>query len=129
MTAFLEKDPNPITDQINAGAYVFRRCVLESIPAGRPVSVERETFPQLLAAGAKVIDAGRGYGRACMAGAMAATAPAIAFLDGDGADRGDLLGDDAQAAGQDRTPHERRDLPGAIAHGLEGAGGARTPSG
>jgi glycosyltransferase involved in cell wall biosynthesis len=42
-------------------------------------------------AGAKVIDAGRGYGRACMAGAMAATAPAIAFLDGDGADRGDLL--------------------------------------
>jgi glycosyltransferase involved in cell wall biosynthesis len=43
------------------------------------------------AAGAKVIDAGRGYGRACMAGAMAATAPAIVFLDGDGADRGDLL--------------------------------------
>jgi glycosyltransferase involved in cell wall biosynthesis len=43
-------------------------------------------------AGASVIDAGRGYGRACMAGAMAARAPVIAFLDGDGADRGDLLG-------------------------------------
>ncbi len=43
------------------------------------------------AAGATVIDAGRGYGRACMAGAIAARSPVIAFLDGDGADRGDLL--------------------------------------
>jgi glycosyltransferase involved in cell wall biosynthesis len=45
------------------------------------------------AAGARVIDAGRGYGRACAAGAAAAD-PAcriIAFLDGDGADRGDLM--------------------------------------
>lgn len=52
VTAFLEKDPNPVTDQINAGTYVFDRAVLEAIPAGRPVSVERETFPGLLAAGA-----------------------------------------------------------------------------
>jgi glycosyltransferase involved in cell wall biosynthesis len=46
-------------------------------------------------AGATVIDAGRGYGRACNAGAEAAD-PAcrvIVFLDGDGADRGDLLGE------------------------------------
>ncbi len=46
------------------------------------------------AAGARVIDAGRGYGRACAAGALAA-APAsrvIVFMDGDGADRGDLMG-------------------------------------
>jgi glycosyltransferase involved in cell wall biosynthesis len=45
-------------------------------------------------AGATVIDAGRGYGRACAAGADAAD-PAcrvIVFLDGDGADRGDLIG-------------------------------------
>jgi glycosyltransferase involved in cell wall biosynthesis len=45
------------------------------------------------AAGARVIDAGRGYGRACAAGAAAAE-PAcrvIAFLDGDGADRADLI--------------------------------------
>lgn len=45
------------------------------------------------AAGARVIDAGRGYGRACAAGAAAAD-PAcriIVFLDGDGADRGDLM--------------------------------------
>lgn len=51
---FLEKTPNPPTDQINAGCYVFRRSVIESIPVGRPVSVERETFPSLLASGAHV---------------------------------------------------------------------------
>jgi glycosyltransferase involved in cell wall biosynthesis len=42
-------------------------------------------------AGARVVDAGRGYGRACQAGADAAECDVIAFLDGDGADRGDLL--------------------------------------
>ncbi|MFJ5268471.1 sugar phosphate nucleotidyltransferase [Streptomyces sp. NPDC088358] len=55
VTAFLEKPQTPaeiVTDQINAGAYVFRRSVIDSIPAGRPVSVERETFPELLATGA-----------------------------------------------------------------------------
>ncbi|MFD3916717.1 sugar phosphate nucleotidyltransferase [Streptomyces sp. NPDC058603] len=55
VTAFLEKPQTPeeiVTDQINAGAYVFRRSVIDSIPEGRPVSVERETFPDLLAAGA-----------------------------------------------------------------------------
>ncbi|MFI6700345.1 sugar phosphate nucleotidyltransferase [Streptomyces sp. NPDC050509] len=55
VTAFLEKPQTPeeiVTDQINAGAYVFRRSVIDAIPAGRPVSVERETFPGLLAAGA-----------------------------------------------------------------------------
>lgn len=53
--AFLEKPQTPeeiVTDQINAGAYVFRRSVIDSIPVGRPVSVERETFPDLLASGA-----------------------------------------------------------------------------
>jgi mannose-1-phosphate guanylyltransferase len=55
VTAFLEKEPNPVTDQINAGLYAFRRAVIESIPSGRPVSVERETFPGLLAAGAMVV--------------------------------------------------------------------------
>jgi mannose-1-phosphate guanylyltransferase len=54
VTAFLEKDPDPVTDQVNAGTYVFRRSVVDSIPAGRPVSVERETFPALLASGARV---------------------------------------------------------------------------
>lgn len=54
VTAFLEKTPNPPTDQINAGCYVFRRSVIEEIPAGRPVSVERETFPGLLESGRHV---------------------------------------------------------------------------
>jgi mannose-1-phosphate guanylyltransferase len=51
---FLEKTEDPPTDQINAGCYVFRRAVIDSIPEGRPVSVERETFPGLLAAGSRV---------------------------------------------------------------------------
>jgi len=46
------------------------------------------------AAGAVVLAAGRGYGRACAAGvAAAADAEIVAFMDGDGADRGDLLGE------------------------------------
>ncbi|MBV9312601.1 MAG: NDP-sugar synthase [Pseudonocardia sp.] len=52
--AFLEKTEDPPSDQINAGCYVFRREVIEAIPADRPVSVERETFPSLLAAGASI---------------------------------------------------------------------------
>ncbi|MBW5425984.1 NTP transferase domain-containing protein [Streptomyces sp. BG9H] len=55
VTAFLEKPQTPeeiLTDQINAGAYVFRRSVIDTIPEGRPVSVERETFPDLLSHGA-----------------------------------------------------------------------------
>ena len=55
VVAFLEKMPEPISDQINAGCYVFRRSVIDSIPPGRPVSVERETFPGLLAAGRMVL--------------------------------------------------------------------------
>lgn len=51
---FLEKTEDPPTDQINAGCYVFRRSVIDAIPDGRPVSVERETFPGLLEAGARV---------------------------------------------------------------------------
>ncbi len=57
VTAFLEKPQTPeeiVTNQINAGCYVFRRDVIDRIPPGRPVSVERETFPELLAAGAVV---------------------------------------------------------------------------
>ncbi|MBV9846238.1 MAG: NDP-sugar synthase [Kutzneria sp.] len=54
VTAFLEKSDSPPADQINAGCYVFRREVLMTIPAGRPVSVERETFPGLLAEGRRL---------------------------------------------------------------------------
>jgi glycosyltransferase involved in cell wall biosynthesis len=45
------------------------------------------------AAGARVVEAGRGYGRACALGAESAhsNSTVIAFMDGDGADRGDLI--------------------------------------
>ncbi len=55
VTAFLEKTPNPVTNRINAGCYVFRRSVIDAIPGDRPVSVERETFPDLVASGALVL--------------------------------------------------------------------------
>ncbi|WP_242659250.1 sugar phosphate nucleotidyltransferase [Thermostaphylospora chromogena] len=55
VTAFLEKTPNPVTNRINAGCYVFTRSVIDTIPEGRVVSVERETFPGLIEAGALVL--------------------------------------------------------------------------
>ncbi|HYB16479.1 MAG TPA: NDP-sugar synthase [Streptosporangiaceae bacterium] len=55
VTAFLEKTPTPVTNRINAGCYVFRRDVIDQIPAGRRVSVERETFPGLIEAGQLVM--------------------------------------------------------------------------
>jgi mannose-1-phosphate guanylyltransferase len=54
VTAFLEKTAAPVTNRINAGCYVFRRQAIGHIPAGRVVSVERETFPQLIEAGEAV---------------------------------------------------------------------------
>ena len=38
-------------DYINAGIYVMQPEALDHIPTGRPVSIERETYPALLAAG------------------------------------------------------------------------------
>jgi mannose-1-phosphate guanylyltransferase len=55
VTAFLEKTPNPVTNRINAGCYVFRRSVIDQIPADEVVSVERQTFPGLIDAGAVVM--------------------------------------------------------------------------
>ena len=54
VTAFLEKTQDPPTDQINAGCYVFKRSIIDTIPTGRAVSVEREVFPALLSGGAEV---------------------------------------------------------------------------
>jgi len=54
VTAFLEKTQDPPTDQINAGCYVFKREVIDQIPKGRALSVEREVFPRLLSEGRKV---------------------------------------------------------------------------
>jgi mannose-1-phosphate guanylyltransferase len=52
--AFLEKMDNPVSSWINAGAYVFRRSVIDEIPPGAVVSVERDTFPALLEQGSDV---------------------------------------------------------------------------
>ncbi len=51
--AFIEKPPrdDAPTNLINAGTYVLEPAVLDLIPGGRRVSIERETFPALVAAG------------------------------------------------------------------------------
>jgi mannose-1-phosphate guanylyltransferase len=50
--AFLEKAAGDVpTNRINAGAYVVEREVIESLPAGRAVSFEREVFPALVGHG------------------------------------------------------------------------------
>jgi mannose-1-phosphate guanylyltransferase len=55
VTGFHEKSENPVTRQVNAGCYVFRRRVVDTIPEGKVVSVERETFPGLVEDGALVV--------------------------------------------------------------------------
>lgn len=49
--AFIEKPPREEapTNLINAGTYILEPTVLERIPTGRKVSIERETFPALVA--------------------------------------------------------------------------------
>ena len=54
VTAFLEKMDNPVTHSINAGCYVFSPEVIDEIPLGKVISVERETFPALVASGRAV---------------------------------------------------------------------------
>ena len=46
---FLEKMETPKANTINAGCYIFTSDLLNSIPKDQVVSVERETFPKLLA--------------------------------------------------------------------------------
>ncbi len=55
VTAFLEKTPHPVTSQINAGCYVFTRRFIDAMPAGQVLSVERDTFPGLIAAGETIM--------------------------------------------------------------------------
>jgi mannose-1-phosphate guanylyltransferase len=52
LTAFREKptaDEPITTNTINAGVYLIDAALLGRIPAGRPVSIEREFFPGLIA--------------------------------------------------------------------------------
>ncbi|HEU4599865.1 MAG TPA: NDP-sugar synthase [Solirubrobacterales bacterium] len=48
---FLEKTGEPVPGEINAGAYLLERSVLDLVPAGRAVSIEREVFPRLVGEG------------------------------------------------------------------------------
>jgi mannose-1-phosphate guanylyltransferase len=54
VTAFLEKMENPVSRSINAGCYIFSPEVIDEIPLGKVVSIERETFPKLVAEGRAV---------------------------------------------------------------------------
>src|SRR5690349_21331540 len=53
VVAFVEKPPpgEAPTDLINAGTYVMEPSVIDRIPGGRRVSIERETFPAMVADG------------------------------------------------------------------------------
>ena len=53
ISAFVEKPPRATapTNDINAGTYLFERDILDLIPPGRNISIERETFPQIIASG------------------------------------------------------------------------------
>ncbi len=48
---FLEKTGEAVPGEINAGAYVLERSVLDLVPAGQAVSIEREVFPRLVGDG------------------------------------------------------------------------------
>lgn len=48
---FLEKTGEQAPGEINAGMYVLERSVLDLIPPGREVSIERDVFPRLVGAG------------------------------------------------------------------------------
>jgi mannose-1-phosphate guanylyltransferase len=49
--AFLEKTGDRAPGEVNAGMYVLERSVLELIPPGENVSIERDVFPQLVGEG------------------------------------------------------------------------------
>ncbi len=49
--AFLEKTGEAVPGEINAGMYALERTVLELIPPGEEVSIERDVFPRLVGKG------------------------------------------------------------------------------
>jgi mannose-1-phosphate guanylyltransferase len=48
VTEFTEKTGEPVAGEINAGVYLLERSVLDLIPPGCEVSIEREVFPRLI---------------------------------------------------------------------------------
>jgi len=132
VTAFLEKPKTAeeiVTNNINAGCYVFRRSVIDRIPAGRPVSVERETFPGLLTDGALVtgvVDSGYwldlGTPLAFVQGSCdlvlgAAPSPAVPSVGDFLALPGAQIADDAQVHGGTVVGRGSVIAPGAVVTG------------
>jgi mannose-1-phosphate guanylyltransferase len=129
VTAFLEKTPQPVTDQISAGLYAFRRGVIDTIPAGRPVSVERETFPGLLHDGAAVFGyCSEGYWRDFgtpadfVAGSAdlvrgIAPSPAVATTGERLVLPGASIADDASVGGGTTVGHDATVAAGAVVDG------------
>lgn len=105
VTGFTEKSDNPVTHQVNAGCYVFRRRVVDRIPAGRVVSVERETFPELVAEGSLVV----GFVDTAYWRDVGTPAALVA------ASR-DLVDGTAQSPATDAAPGPHRVLDGAVVH-------------
>jgi mannose-1-phosphate guanylyltransferase len=52
---FLEKTGEVVAGEVNAGMYVLERSVLELIPPGRSVSIERDVFPRLAGDGLRAL--------------------------------------------------------------------------
>jgi mannose-1-phosphate guanylyltransferase len=48
---FVEKSGESVPGEVNAGVYCLERSVLELVPPGREVSIEREVFPRLVGGG------------------------------------------------------------------------------
>jgi mannose-1-phosphate guanylyltransferase len=55
VSEFLEKTGTPVPGEINAGLYVLERSVLDLVPAGETVSIEREVFPRLVGDGLRCL--------------------------------------------------------------------------
>ncbi len=57
--AFLEKTGEAAPGEVNAGMYVLERSVLDLVPPGESVSIERDVFPRLVGEGLHGLVAGR----------------------------------------------------------------------
>jgi mannose-1-phosphate guanylyltransferase len=55
VSQFLEKAGEEVPGEVNAGAYVLERSVLDLIPPGQEVSIEREVFPRLVGEGLQAL--------------------------------------------------------------------------
>jgi NDP-sugar pyrophosphorylase family protein len=75
---FDEKDPDPAPGWINSGIYLFQRKLMESIPTGKTVSLERDVLPDWLAK--QKVRAFRGGGRFIDIGVPESYGAAAAFF-------------------------------------------------